>query len=296
MDYMLAALTGVAFATLILALLYTKNSQRLIVLDRLEQYTREEETHYLPVELAAPLKERLGNCLLQYFTRLSGKLIPGNKITLYRQKLQMAGEPWGINAETFLFFKYLFLLIMLLIGICTGNELYIMVCLGLGFFLPDICLKSKEKNRREEILKSLPDVLDLLSVSVEAGLGFDAALQKVIDKSEGPLSNEFAITLQEINIGKHRREALRDMADRVAIDDLTTFLASIIQAEQLGVSIANVLRLQSAQLRANRRMRAEEKAQQAPVKILIPLLLFIFPCILLVLLGPAVIQLMDTLG
>lgn len=296
MDYMLAALIGMALATLILALLYTKNSRRLVVLDRLEQYTREEENRYLPAELAAPLKERLGNGLLQFFTRISGKLIPGNKKALYRQKLLTAGEPWGINAETFLLFKYLFLLIMLILGIWTGNGLYITVFLGLGLFLPDILLKSKEKNRRDEILKSLPDVLDLLSVSVEAGLGFDAALQKVIDKSGGPLSDEFAITLQEINIGKQRREALRDMAERVAIDDLTTFLASIIQAEQLGVSIANVLRLQSGQLRANRRMRAEEKAQQAPVKILIPLLLFIFPCILLVLLGPAVIQLMDTLG
>lgn len=294
MDYMLAALMGMAFAALILALLYTKNSRRLVVLGRLEQYTREEENRYLPAELAAPLKERLGNCLLQFFTRVSGKLIPGNIKELYRRKLQMAGDPWGINAETFLFFKYLFLLAMLLTGIWTGKGMYIAVFFGLGIFMPDILLKGKEKKHREEILKGLPDVLDLLSVSVEAGLGFDAALQKVIDKSEGPLSDEFAITLQEINIGKHRREALRDMADRVAIDDLTTFLASIIQAEQLGVSIANVLRVQSAQLRANRRMRAEEKAQQAPVKILIPLLLFIFPCILLVLLGPAVIQLMDT--
>lgn len=294
MDYIIACLIGMALAALVLAILYSKNSKRIVALARLEEYTQGVEASYLPPELTAPLKERLGIWLMQFFTRVSGKMLPGNKKEVYSRKLQMAGDPWGINAETFLFFKYLFLFIMLLIGIWTANVLYFSVLFCLGYFMPDLCLKSKEKGRHEEILKSLPDVLDLLSVSVEAGLGFDAALQKVIDKSGGPLSDEFAKTLQEINIGKHRREALRDMAERVAVDDLTTFLASIIQAEQLGVSIANVLRLQSGQLRANRRMRAEEKAQQAPVKILIPLLLFIFPCILLVLLGPAVIQLIDT--
>jgi tight adherence protein C len=141
----------------------------------------------------------------------------------------------------------------------------------------------------------LPDILDLLSVSVEAGLGFDAALQKVVEKTKGPLTMEFEKTLQEINIGKSRREALRDMQARVNADDVTTFLGSIIQADQLGVSITNVLRIQSKQVRENRKMRAEEKAQKAPVKILIPLVLFIFPTIFIVLLGPAAIQLIDTL-
>ena len=294
MEYILACLMGITCAVFVLAMLYTKNSKRLTVLGRLEEYTRETEGSFLPQELTAPLRERLGRLLLQFFTRISGKLVPGNKKEAYSSKLQAAGNLGGINAETFLMLKYLFLLSMIITGIWTRSILYFTMMLALGWFVPDLYLKSKENRRRSQILKSLPDVLDLLSVSVEAGLGFDAALQKVIDKYPGALSNEFEKTLQEINIGKHRKEALRDMGERVGVDDLTTFLVSIIQAEQLGVSIGNVLRLQSRQLRTNRRMRAEEKAQQAPVKILIPLLLFIFPTILLVLLGPAVIQLIDT--
>ena len=143
------------------------------------------------------------------------------------------------------------------------------------------------------MVKSLPDVLDLISVSVEAGLSFDAALQKVVEKTSGPLTQEFEKTLQEINMGKPRREALRDMADRINVNDITVFLSAVIQADQLGVSISNVLSIQSKQVRENRRMRAEEAAQKAPVKILIPLVVFIFPTLLIVLLGPAVLQILD---
>jgi tight adherence protein C len=156
-------------------------------------------------------------------------------------------------------------------------------------------LKSNEKKRKEQMIKSMPDILDLINVSVEAGLGFDAALQKVVDKTEGPLIQEFAHTLNEINIGKPRREALRDMADRIQVDEISTFLGSVIQADQLGVSITNVMKIQSQQVRENRRMRAEEAAQKAPIKILIPLVVFIFPTILVVLLGPALITIMDSL-
>jgi len=133
-------------------------------------------------------------------------------------------------------------------------------------------------------------VLDLLSVSVEAGLGFDAALQKVVEKSEGPLAEEFALALNEIRMGKPRREALRDMAERVKLDDVSTFVGAIVQADALGVSVSNVLTVQAEQVRQKRRQRAEEKAQKAPVKILIPMLFFIFPALFVVLLGPALLE------
>ena len=165
----------------------------------------------------------------------------------------------------------------------------------IGLFMPDLFLKSNEKKRKELMVKSLPDVLDLISVSVEAGLGFDAALQKVVEKTSGPLTEEFEQTLNEINMGKPRREALRDMANRIQVDDISTFLGSIIQADQLGVSMTNVLRIQSRQVRENRRMKAEEAAQKAPIKILIPLVVFIFPTLLVVLLGPAILSLKDNL-
>jgi tight adherence protein C len=129
---------------------------------------------------------------------------------------------------------------------------------------------------------------------VEAGLGFDAALQKVVEKIRGPLSDEFQQALNEIKLGKPRREALKDLAARVEVDDVSTFISSLIQADQLGVSIANVLRVQAEQVRGKRRQRAEEKAQKAPIKILIPLVFFIFPAIFVILLGPALIQLVNT--
>ena len=156
--------------------------------------------------------------------------------------------------------------------------------------LPDMYLNLCRRQRSESILKSLPDVLDLLSVSVEAGLGFDAALQKVVEKSQGPLADEFDTALNEIRMGKPRREALRDMARRVEVDDVSTFVGAVVQADTLGVSISNVLAVQAEQVRQKRRQRAEEKAQKAPVKILIPMLFFIFPTIFIVLLGPALLQ------
>ncbi|MER3457530.1 MAG: type II secretion system protein, partial [Chloroflexota bacterium] len=152
-----------------------------------------------------------------------------------------------------------------------------------GFYMPVLWLNSKIRRRQGEIVKALPDALDLLTVCVEAGLGFDAAMAKVNEKWDNELSLAFGRVLQEIRLGRLRREALRDMAN----PDVTTFVAAIIQAEQLGVSIAKVLRIQSDQMRVRRRQRAEENAQKAPVKILFPMVLLIFPSLFIVLLGPA---------
>jgi len=159
--------------------------------------------------------------------------------------------------------------------------------------LPSYFLKTRAAQRAEEIQDNLPDVLDLLTVSVEAGLGFDAALVKVVEKIRGVVSQEFGRVLQEIKMGKPRRDALRDLGGRSGTDDMVSFVGSIIQADQLGVSIGNVLRLQSEQMRQKRRQRAEEKALKAPVKMLIPLILFIFPTIFIVVLGPAALEIMN---
>jgi tight adherence protein C len=164
----------------------------------------------------------------------------------------------------------------------------------LGFYLPMMFLQSKIKRRQDVIIKAMPDALDLLTVCVEAGLGFDQAMSKVSEKWENELSLAFERVIQEVRLGKLRREALRDMADRMDIPDMTSFVAAIIQADQLGVSMGKVLRIQSDQMRVKRRQRAEKKAHEAPVKMLIPMAFLIFPSIYIVLLGPAALILLNS--
>jgi tight adherence protein C len=166
----------------------------------------------------------------------------------------------------------------------------------LGFYLPNLLLQSKIDRRQKSIRKSLPDALDLLTICVEAGLGFDGAMGKVSEKWDNELSLEFGRVLREIQLGKLRREALRDMAERIGIPEMTSFVAAIIQSEQLGVSMAKVLRIQADQMRMKRRQHAEEEAHKAPVKMLFPMVFLIFPALLIILLGPAGIMLIQTFG
>jgi tight adherence protein C len=164
-----------------------------------------------------------------------------------------------------------------------------------GFCLPQIMLSTRVTRRQKEIRNAMPDALDLLTICVEAGLGFDAAMSKVAEKWETELSVAFARVIREIQLGKVRREALKDMSDRLGIPELTSFVAAIIQSEQLGVSLSKVLRIQSDQMRLKRRQRAEEEAHKAPIKMIIPLALLVFPSIMIIILTPAVIQIMGSL-
>jgi tight adherence protein C len=155
-------------------------------------------------------------------------------------------------------------------------------------------LSSKITRRQKEIRRSMPDALDLLTICVEAGLGFDAAMAKVSEKWQTELSLAFARVIQEIALGKIRREALRDMADRVGLPEMTSFVAAVIQSEQLGVSMAKVLRIQADQMRMKRRQYAEEEAHKAPIKMLIPMVMLIFPSLMITLLTPAALRLMNS--
>ena len=159
----------------------------------------------------------------------------------------------------------------------------------LGFVLPDFWLGRHISDRKKRILRAVPDTLDLLTISVRAGLGFDGALAKVVEKTEGPLAEEFRRVLAEVRMGKARRDALRDVVARTDVPALTAFIGAIIQAEQLGVAISKVLQIQSEQLRIERRQRAEELAAKAPIKMLFPLVGCIFPSMFIVILGPAII-------
>ena len=165
----------------------------------------------------------------------------------------------------------------------------------LGFFLPDLLLINKATHRSEQIQKALPDSIDLLTISVESGLAFDAALAQVSRNSDGPLAEEFTRVLKEIQIGSSRSEAMRALSDRTDVDDLRTFLNSMVQAEKLGIPIADVLRVQAAEIRLKRSQRIEEQAMKLPVKIIFPLILCIMPAMFIVILGPAVINIYDAL-
>jgi tight adherence protein C len=164
-----------------------------------------------------------------------------------------------------------------------------------GFFIPHLMLTSRITRRQNEVRKAMPDALDLLTICVEAGLGFEAALAKVSEKWENELSLAFARMIREVQLGKVRRDALKDMADRLGLPEMTSFVAAIIQSEQLGVSLAKVLRIQSDQMRVKRRQRAEEQAHKAPVKMIIPMALLIFPSIMIIILTPAAIQIATSL-
>jgi tight adherence protein C len=211
----------------------------------------------------------------------------------------MAGNPnnwtaadfYGLRGLTALVTAALIFLPTYLLGAALPQlGLLLISGLGLGFYLPLLWLNLRVRRRQREMERALPDALDLLTISVEAGLGFDAAMSKVSEKSDNELSRAFARVNAEIRLGKLRREALRDMANRAGVQDISNFIAAVIQADQLGVSLSKVLRVQSEQMRVRRRQRAEELAAQAPIKMLFPLVFLVFPSIFIVLLGPAIIQ------
>jgi tight adherence protein C len=221
------------------------------------------------------------------------------------KRLAQAGSPGDMKVSDWLGIKaiglgvgagVLFILFGVLGGNLTQGLLLGLVGAGIGYLGPEFWLGGRVKKRQKAIILQIPDALDLLTISVRAGLGFDAALGKVVEKMKGPLVDEFRRALAEVRVGKARREALRDIVPRTEVQPLTNFIGAIIQAEQLGVSISKVLQVQSEQLRIERRQRAEEQAAQAPIKMLFPLVGCIFPSLFAVILGPALILIMQNLG
>ncbi|GAA3664978.1 type II secretion system F family protein [Nocardioides ginsengisoli] len=232
-----------------------------------------------------------------------GRRITGaDKAERIRRRLDLAGNPHGWTVDWVLSMKVLSAVVLPLIVIIYGFLLagsipiLLVVAIGamvLGFFVPDLYLYNKASHRADQIKRSLADAVDLLTISVEAGLGFDAALQQVARNTTGPVAEEFSRVLREMQLGKSRSEALRSMGERSNVDDLNTFVGSMVQADAFGIPIAQVLRVQSGEIRVKRRQYAEEKAQQVPVKIMIPLILFILPCLFIVIIGPAAIGAYD---
>ncbi len=206
-------------------------------------------------------------------------------------RLDVAGNPSMWTVERALSLKGFGLLIGGGLGYILGSGplglLFAIVLAAAGFFLPDVLIYNMGLKRQVDVARALPDSMDLLTISVEAGLGFDAALSQVSRNTDGPLAGEYFRVLQEMQIGKSRAEAFRALADRTTVPELRQFVSSLVQADQFGIPIARVLREQSQELRVKRRQVAEEKAQKVPVKIMVPLVLFIFPVLFIIILGPA---------
>jgi tight adherence protein C len=267
---------------------------------------RGDVTSLEEIELSQPFSERVIIPVIRRMGEFSARFTPQKAIQDTARRLELAGNPWPIDAATFLAIRFIlavvlggFLIAVVLISPASSasdNFMYIGGAAFAGFFLPHLMLTSRITRRQTEIRKAMPDALDLLTICVEAGLGFDAALSKVSEKWENELSLAFARTIREVQLGKVRREALKDMSDRLGIPEMTSFVAAIIQSEQLGVSMARVLRIQSDQMRLKRRQRAEEEAHKAPIKMIIPMALLIFPSIMIIILTPAAIQIARSLG
>jgi tight adherence protein C len=239
--------------------------------------------------------------MARHLGEIALRFTPQNARQETAQKLERAGNPAGLDPTVFFAFR----IVGLVVGfglfsflssvapegsLLADRGLLISIPIGIfGFYLPELLLRRAINGRQKEIRRSMPDALDLLTICVEAGLGFDAAMAKVYEKWDNELGRAFGRVIREIQLGKLRREALRDMADRLGIPEMTSFVAAVIQSEQLGVSMAHVLRIQADQMRVKRRQLAEEEAHKAPIKMLIPMALLIFPSICIVLMTPAVI-------
>ena len=244
--------------------------------------------------LLSPLAASLGGSLQ--------KLLPLNFVEGIRHKLIQAGEPttlvgFLLGASVCLTTMVSFGIVLVLSGSFSPalTPVVGVFCLLLGFMMPKVWLDNRTRLRQKMILKSLPDAFDLITTCVEAGLGLEAALGRVAEKVQGPFGEELTIMLRDVALGKLRRDALREVADRTGVPDLTSFINAVIQAETMGTSIAAVLRVQADQMRIKRRQRAEQEAQAAPIKMMFPLVLFIFPTMFIVILGPAGISIYEQL-
>lgn len=272
---------------------------------RLTEFSTAPAATLEELELQRPLFDRTLRPVLARLTGVAQRVSSPRQVSRTNRRLLMAGEPGGMRTTEFVAVKLLFaggsLAVGLLIfGVLGGGGLVGFVIAGalgaLFYLLPEFWLSRTVSKRQHRMLLALPDTLDLLTISVRAGLGFDSALAKVVEKTRGPMADEFQRALAEIRVGKPRRDALRDMAARADLPPLTNFVGAIIQADQLGVAISQVLQVQSEQLRIERRQRAEELAAKAPIKMLFPLVGCIFPSMFIVILGPAVILIIKNLS
>jgi tight adherence protein C len=279
------------------------------VSERLNLYLAGESTEPVSLqelELSKPFSERVVLPIVKRAARIFSWMWPQNRINVLRARLAMAGNPSGINAGDFVGVKGLVMVVVVGISVLFGFlthyplnyfSVLMLAVLGFcGFFLPDVWLSRRITQRQQGLVNALPDALDMLTIAIEAGLSFENALQEIAAKWDDELSREFTRVLRDIGMGQSRRQALVGLSDRTGVQDIVSLVASLNQAEELGVSIGRVLSVQAEELRVRRRQRAQERANQAPIKMMFPLVFLVFPAIFAVLLGPAVPQLMQSFG
>ncbi len=299
-EFLIAGIAGAAVLLLVIG--FAAKPAPDAVQQRLSQLVVQPRT-LEEIELQKPFFERTFRPLVKRLSNVRKKN-QGGMVAKAQARLARAGYPGGLQGADWMGVKLLaaiggaiggFALGLLLGGPALGM-LFGVALLGFGYIIPEYWLSKRVKKRSQAIVLQLPDALDLLTISVEAGLGFDAALAKVVEKMDGPLVAEFGQALAEVRMGRTRRDALRDVATRANARPVSNFIGAIVQAEQLGVPIAKVLQIQSQQLRIERRQRAEEAAAKAPIKMLFPMTGCIFPTIFIVILGPAVMTVMGGVG
>lgn len=285
-------ISGLTFASVSLAIFagYRLRYQAKLTAARLQQFAdpREEQTKKTRKigEIDGLFKRILQRITLQLSVNDQEQ-----RWAKLRRQLTLAGNPGDLKPQEFIVLKLTLCALTLVAGFLLPiSFLNVVILAAAAWLAPELYLHEKIKNRQLAITLAIPDVLDLLTVSVEAGLGFDAAVAKVIEKIEGSLADEFRRMLYEMRIGRSRREALRDLSERTGVPYLQNFASAVIQADQLGVSISKVLRIQSQEIRRQRRQKAEEEAMKAPIKMLLPLVALVFPSLFIVLLGPAILQ------
>jgi len=260
-----------------------------------------------PAELAKEYDESFSDRIMAPFqqkaSRIAKRLSGADAPERIRIKLDIAGNPVGWTVERVQAGKVIGAIAMFMVSVALttvtgmGLTVRLLVIIGatvVGWLGPNLYLYQKTYDRSNRMRRDLPDAIDLMTISVESGLAFDAAVQQVARNTEGPLADEFSRVLREMQIGKGRADALRSLADRTNVDDVKSFVTSMVQADSFGIPIAAVLRIQSSEMRVKRRQIAEEKAQKVPVKITVPLIFCILPCLFIAVMGPAVIHIMDS--
>ena len=298
----IGVLVFLAVASLILGL--ARRSPSLIEARMQDFRTRTVNTVEGEADLSVPFSERVLFPSVEALANAATSVLPARVLANIEKQLVRAGSPMSLNAYVVFWMISVFLISGLMLAavvvvwgaVGIQQALVVLMFAAVGWMAPGLWLKGRLGARQKLVIKTLPDALDLVTTCVEAGLGLDAALARVAEKSSGPLADELTRMLREVAMGKLRREALTELADRIGVEELTSFINAIIQAEQLGVGIVQVLRVQSDQMRTRRRQRAEKTAHEAPIKMIFPLVLFIFPAFMLVILGPAGIRIATSLA
>ena len=306
MSWVILGLAGLSAALVVysaLGLFFSGERQVKRQLDTLSSYESSQAEEAEP--LLMPFAERVVRPTARSFADAGRLFSPADYSSRTGKRLVMAGSPYGLDTERFLAVKTAAALAGTVFAILLGglvaapiirSTVLAFIVAVIGFYLPDVWLRSRVRARQLEIRRTLPDMLDMLTISVEAGMGFDAAIARISGSRPGALSEEFGRMLQEIQSGLARREAMRNLAERTQVPELNTFIMSMVQADVFGVSVSKVLRTQSRDMRVKRRQFAEEMAQKAPVKIVFPLILCILPATLIVIAGPAIVAIGRAFG